>query len=330
MKSYKIIIFLLIINLIIGCTGKQKISIEEPQSKMAVLEEDAETVTFREAGGKVVKLKKNPKKTIVTLNSILDVWYMAGGTSLARIKGSVNVPEEAKDLPQLGSISSLNTELMMELDPDFLIISYSETQNKIRDFFAAEGVPGVAIKYNTYEDFLVILDLFTRLNSTKEIYQKTLVSIQYQVQSVIDQAPSYQRPSVCILFATTRYVKVETQNTITGYYCEKLGADNIYKETKLEVATRVNLSLEYILEKDPDVIFVTTMGNVEKCRARMDKDITASDIWRDLKAVKNKRFHYLDKSFSIYKPNRSYPEAFKTMAEHLYPQKKFKFKEQKG
>lgn len=300
-------------------SGRQEPALDEVRSKMAVLGETKNTVTFQEANGNVVELPKNPERTIICSNSIMDVWYMAGGESLARVKGSINVPDEAKDLPILGSILTLNSELIMELEPDFLIVSGLEHQMGVRDFFAAEGIPGVAINYGTYNDFRVILELFTRLIGNKEIYENRMIPIQRQVQSIIDQVPKGRSPSVCIIFTSTRHVKVETQNTIIGDFCAHLGADNIYKETTLEGVARVELSLEYILEKDPEIIFVTTMGDVDKCRARVERDIVSSDIWGDLTAVKNGRFIYLDKAYSVYKPNRFYPEAYKIIAEYLYP-----------
>lgn len=287
---------------------------------MKILGENTNSVKFKEADGNILTLPKNPQRTIVCLNSILDIWYMAGGTSLTRIKGEVNVPEEAQDLPLLGSISAINRELIMELEPDFLIVSSSDYQKSLRDFFAKEGIPGVSIDYATYDDFRVIFDLFTRLTGKRDIYQRTLLPIERNVQSIINQVPRKDPPpQICILFASTKYVKVETRNSITGDFCEKLGARNIYNESVIEKATRVDLSLEYILEKDPDIIFVTTMGDIEKCKNRINMDVSSSDIWGGLSAVKSHRFIYLDKSYSIYKPNRFYPKAFKIMADYLYP-----------
>lgn len=306
-------------TVVLIASGQKGIELNDALSKMAVLGETETSVTFREADGSIVELPKNPERTIVSLNSIMDLWYMAGGDSLARLKGSVNVPDEAKDLPILGSIASLNMELFMELDPDFIITSITSYQDGVRDLFKGEGVPVVTIDYKTYDDFRIIMDLFTRLTGKREIYDNMMMPVQTQVQSILDQVPEGEAPTVCILFAGTRYVKVETQNTITGSTCAQLGADNIYKETTIEGATRVELSLEYILEQDPDFIFVTTMGNVDKCRARVEQDVVSSDIWGDLTAVKEGRFIYLDKSYSIYKPNRFYPEAYRIMAEFLYP-----------
>jgi iron complex transport system substrate-binding protein len=293
-------------------------------SKMAVLAEDDTTVTFREYDGTEVVLPKNPERAIVCLNSLLDLWYMSGGTAVARVKGSVNVPPEAKDLTNLGSFSKINMEVIMEQEPDFLI--FSNSQKEQRDFFVAQGVPAVSINYTNYDDFRVVLDLFTRLTGNRDVYENELLVIQERVQSIIDQVPlkeGQEGPSIVILFASTRYVKVETENTVAGYNLKLLGARNIYKEDIIEGATRVDLSLEYILEQDPDIIFATTMGDLEKCKTRIEEDVKGSDIWGDLTAVKEDRYFILDKTYSIYKPNRFYPEAFKIEAEYLYPDTEF-------
>lgn len=301
--------------------GEKEVALADSRSPMAVLAEDDATVTFREYGGTEIVLPKNPGRTVVCLNSLLDLWYMAGGEAVARVRGSINVPEEAMDITDLGSFSKVNMETIMELEPDFII--FSDTQKDKRDFFNAEGIPSVSINYANYDDFRVVLDLFTRLTGKRDIYENELLTIQKQVQSVIDQVPEDETPSFVILFASTRYVKVETNNTVTGYNLNLLGGRNIYEADTIEGATRVDLSIEYILEQDPDFVFATTMGDVEKCRTRIREDVESNDLWADLTAVKEGRFIVLDKEYSIYKPNRFYPEAFEILAEYLYPDRDF-------
>jgi iron complex transport system substrate-binding protein len=298
---------------------KESNNINKPDSPMSIVGENDLYVEFRQADGKIVELPKNPQRTAVALNSLLDLWYMAGGEAVARLKGSINVPEEAAELPILGGVSTINLELILELEPDFVITSNTSYEEGLRNLCSEENIPVVSIQYRTFDDFRVIMDLFTRLTGRRDIYKEKMIPIEQGVQSIIDQVPESTAPEICILFSGTKYVKVETENTITGSICKDLGAVNIYKEQGIEGATRVDLSLEYIFERDPDIIFVTTMGNVEKCKARVKQDIESSDIWGELSAVKNGRFIYLDKSYSIYKPNRFYPEAYKIIAEFLYP-----------
>ena len=314
------LLIIIVLSFPVFASGTKEAAEEGFRSRMAVIDETETSVTFREADGNIIILPKKPERTIVCHNSLLDLWYMAGGESLARIRGSINVPEEAEDLPLLGTAGTINNELIMELEPDFLIFTDSGIQTETKRLFTKEGITGVTIEYNTYEDFRVILDLFTRLNMTREIYENIVIPTEKEVEEIIEQVPHHvPPPSACILFASTKYIKVETQNTSTGYMCRKLGARNIYIDNRIEGATRVELSLEYIMESNPEIIFVITMGDTEKCRERIERDVVSSDIWGELSAVKNGRFIYLDKSYSLYKPNRFYPEAFRIIADYIYP-----------
>jgi len=327
-KKTTLTVFLICSLGLLYSLGQAEKDLPESRSHMAVLGEDGDTVTFREYDGREVVLPKNPQRTVVCLNSLLDLWYMAGGEAVARVRGTVNVPDEARDIVDLGSFSRVNMETIMELEPDFII--FSHTQRDKRDFFEAEGVPAVSINYKNYDDFRVVLDLFSRLTGNREFYETDLVGIQRQVQAVIDQVPEGEGPRFCILFATTNYVKVETQNSLTGHNLMLLGGRNIYTDDTVEEAERVDLSLEYILEQDPDVIFTTTMGDEEKCLEQIRRDVESSDIWGELSAVKEGRFYVLDKEYSVYKPNRSYPETFALEAELLYPDTVFTVPSLKG
>ena len=87
----------------------------------------------------------------------------------------------------------------------------------------AEGlkvaVPVITIDYKTSDDSMVITDLFTRLTVRGDIYYCVIIPIQNQIQSIINHVPERNHPRICILFSGTRYVKVETENTITGSIC---------------------------------------------------------------------------------------------------------------
>ncbi|MBG0765459.1 MAG: ABC transporter substrate-binding protein, partial [Tissierellales bacterium] len=46
----------------------------------------------------------------------------------------------------------------------------------------------------------------------------------------------------------------------------------------------------------------------------------SNDAWNSLTAVKEGRVYYLPKDLYLYKPNARYPEAFKGLAEIVYPE----------
>ena len=77
------------------------------------------------------------------------------------------------------------------------------------------------------------------------------------------------------------------------------------------------LSIEYILREDPDIIFISSMGDEAAVRAYFDS-VLESDLWQELRAVREGSYHYLSKDFSQYKPNAEWYSAYLELWEILY------------
>jgi iron complex transport system substrate-binding protein len=98
-----------------------------------------------------------------------------------------------------------------------------------------------------------------------------------------------------------------------------MGAENIVFTSPVENATRIDFSLEQIVVRDPDIVLIKTMGNIEKAKERIKKDVSDNDAWAGLRAVKEGRVYYLPKDLFMYKPNARFPEAFEYLGKIFYP-----------
>lgn len=96
---------------------------------------------------------------------------------------------------------------------------------------------------------------------------------------------------------------------------EELGAYNIADNAEILLD---GLSIEEILNEDPDMIFVVTMGDEEAAKVYMDS-VFESPAWQSLSAVKNQKYYYLPKDLFQYKPNAKWYDAYLYLAELLYP-----------
>ena len=70
---------------------------EEEDLPVGVIAETADTITYEDMLAGEVTIQKRPQRVVVMLNAVMELWYMAGGTAVARIEGEDNIPEEAKD-----------------------------------------------------------------------------------------------------------------------------------------------------------------------------------------------------------------------------------------
>jgi iron complex transport system substrate-binding protein len=81
-----------------------------------------------------------------------------------------------------------------------------------------------------------------------------------------------------------------------------------------------DLSIEEIIQEDPDFIFVTTMGDEQKAIEALKNGIETNPAWKSLSAVENDRYIILPKELFHYKPNAKWGESYRYLAEIIYPE----------
>ena len=269
-----------------------------------------------------ITMDKKPERVVVLVNSILDLWYMAGGTAIARVTGKENVPPEAEDLEEVGGTASPNVEKIVALKPDLVIMSSSRPEHReLKEIMEQSNINYLFVDYLLYEDFINYLDLFTRITGREDLFEGSITEINNKVKDIVKLVSEQQSPKVLIISATSQRVQCELPTGITGDMVRILAAENIAAEYSLaEGGTKIEFSLERIVEKDPDVILITTAGDVEKAKSRIKEDIESNQAWAGLRAVKEGNVHYLPKDLYLYKPNARYPEAIENLAKILYPE----------
>ena len=99
---------------------------------------------------------------------------------------------------------------------------------------------------------------------------------------------------------------------------DELGAHNIADEAEVLLD---GLSLEEILLQDPDHIFLTTMGS-EQAAVSYIGELFSQDGWKELTAVKQEHYTFLEKELFHFKPNARWAEAYELLAKLLYPELK--------
>ena len=78
--------------------------------------------------------------------------------------------------------------------------------------------------------------------------------------------------------------------------------------------TLENLSIEHILEQDPDYIFIVQQGDDEEgTRTNMNHFIADNPAWAELAAVKEDRVYFMEKALYALKPNNRWGEAYEKL-----------------
>ncbi len=291
-----------------------------------IIDESASSVSYKDKFGKEISITKKPEKVVVIYNSLLGLWYYMGGESLSKVKGSSNVPDEAKELTDLGSSYSVSLEAIIALEPDLVIMSASLNSSvAMAPSLKEMGIETMVIdaKTNSYSRFAENAYLFSKVLGTEGLYEEKTTYVLEHVQEIIKQASVTElHPRVAPLFATSKSLSLETDIAQVGEIVAMLGGENIYSEEDIlaEGETRIPFSIEALVTQNPEIILVSTMGNIEAAKENIESMIAENPVWNEVDAVKNNRVFFLDKDLSVYKPNQRYDEAFTMIAEMMYPE----------
>lgn len=287
-----------------------------------IVDRTAETITALDFDGNEVVLSKHPKRVIPNHTSMLGLWYLAGGTAVGRpdTRSGTGIPEGAMDLETTGSVVHPNTEKILALNPDFIILSNIDNHRNLQGILDDVGIENIILSYDNYSDFVYILDLFARLVGNREVVEEIVPDLHREVGSIIQKYADQPKIKFLSLFASTRSVSAELNSAHTAHIASMLGGVNIAEiDAPDRGQKRITLSLEHIVDRDPDVIFITPMGDMSEIEDKLKEDLMSNQAWAGLEAVREGRVHYLPAELFLYKPNDQFPEAFEFMAEVLYP-----------
>jgi len=276
-------------------------------------------VTWQSPDGEQLLLTKKPKRVIVLLTSLLNLWYETGGTAIARCNGNINVPKPALGLPTVGTFNTPNVERIIALEPDLIIASNLPAFRAIMPLLAENQIEYAYFNYINFHDYTRILTLFSKLNQTENLVEFRQNEMNRQIKTIQNRYTGQISPKVLVVFSTTNSVSCELSNSQTGVMLEMLGAKNLISfKFHNPGRTRIHFSLERIVSLNPDIILLNTMGDVAQCRGRLEKEFSENQAWAGLDAIRNKKFYVLPKEYFLYKPNADFPNALDYLAKVLY------------
>ncbi len=312
MKSKLISLILIVLILFTGCAS-------QIQSAPA---EETSGVTFVDDLGRTVVVR-NPQRVACLLGSFAEVWQLAGGQVIATADDAwedfhLQLPEDAVNL---GGTKHLSLELLLSAQPDFIIASTNTRQNvELQETLEATGIPVAYFDVFDFEDYLWLLNICTDITGCKDRYETYGTAVEQEIQGVIAQSKlrlqTGEAPKVLFLRASASAVHVKnSEGVVLGDMLKNLGCINIADSdnTLLE-----NLSMERILEADPDFIFVVQQGdNAEGTREYVRKFLEEHPAWAQLTAVKQNNVHFMEKSLFSLKPNHRWGQAYQIVEDIL-------------
>ena len=284
--------------------------------------EEKQAYTFTDDLGREVTVNQ-PKRVACLISSFSDIWALAGGVE--QIVAATDATWRYLDLPlgedvvNLGSSKELNMEELIACEPDFVLASCGTDRNvELEKSFEQMGINVAYFSVDSFNDYLRVLKTCTEITGCVENYEKNGTDVEKQVEKAKERVDG-SKPNVLYVRATGSSCKVKnSKESVLGEMLADLDCVNIAdkEESLLE-----QLSMEKIVEQDPDYIFVVLQSaEVQDAEAVLESTLLHNPAWQSLTAVKEGHYYVMDPNLYNLKPNARWGEAYEKLADILYPE----------
>ena len=152
----------------------------------------------------------------------------------------------------------------------------------------------------------------------------TLLDKQDQANKLVDEFVDYMsnfktgttKPKVLILMGLPGSYVVATSSSYVGNLCELAGGENIYGDG--DGQDFINVSVEDMLEKQPDLILRTSHVMPDQVATMFENEFKNNSSWQNFEAVKNNKVYDLENGTFGMSANLQYQAALEKLREIFY------------
>ncbi|MFC0273338.1 siderophore ABC transporter substrate-binding protein [Metabacillus herbersteinensis] len=258
---------------------------------------DPEEITVTHDLGETT-VTKNPETVVVfdfgTLDTLDKLGVEVAGVPQANIPSYLSKYEESK-YENAGGLKEPDFEKINEMEPDLIIISGRQAD-------AYEELSKIGPTIFLGVDTANYMDSFKKnANTLGEIFGKEaeveeeLVKVEESIKALNETATASGKNALIIL-ANEGKMSAYGAGSRFGILHDEFGFTPV--DEKIEASTHgQSISFEYIVEKDPDYLFVVDRGAVVEGGDSSAKQVVENELVKQTKAFKDDNIIYLDANY---------------------------------
>ncbi|MCA1440398.1 ABC transporter substrate-binding protein [Ensifer sp. IC4062] len=275
--------------------------------------EDGKTVTVKDDRGVEVKVPAQPKR-------IASISYFADDVALALgikpVASTYMVADRApdfllgltKDLAQIGQRAKPNLELLSEAKPDLIVAIRRYTVGNAPQL--EKIAPYVAYNMELLDGSDKEIAELSKILGNPERGLQLNREFRAHLADISAKAPKDVHPRFAIMWGGEVPFAFHDENT-SASIVKAIGGENIAGAMTPGGEFGIDLSLETMLEKDPEVLFIYDYGP--------DRPHENNPIWSQLTAVKNNRVFYVGDHWVETNGPIAREIVLREAAHYLYP-----------
>jgi iron complex transport system substrate-binding protein len=265
----------------------------------------------RDDRGKLIVLKKTPNRIVSLAPAATEMLFAVGvGDKVVGVTTYCDYPPATKNIPKVGGFINPSLESIVKLKPD-LIVAMRGNPLSLLERLEKMGYPVFALNPKSISDVLIGMKKLGELTGSKEANRvvRDLKARLERIRKRVEGIPYERRPKVVIELWDNPLI-VFGKGSIGDEVIERAGGKNII-EGKVAYP---QISLETLIEKQPDVIILSHMTKVQNPL----KEVKKRANWDKLKAVREGRVYAIDADI-IDRPGPRLIQAVEILHRMLYP-----------
>jgi len=297
----KLMVFILTLFVLLLAACSSESSTEE--SKSTDSSEPKETAEAKEITVKHLlgetDVKVNPENVVVFDFGVLETLDTLGVKAVTALPKEGTVPSQLEKYTSdkyesVGSLKEPDFEKINELQPELIIIS-ARQQDLYEEF--AEIAPTIYLGVDTtkyMESFKENTEILGQIFGKEAEVKEELAKIDENIKALKEKASGLDEKALVTLIDEGN-ISAYGPASRFGIIHDVFGVKPV--DENIEVSTHgQSISFEYLVEKDPDILFVVDRGAVVTTgqAASPAKEVLNNDLVKGTKAFKEDRIVYLD------------------------------------
>lgn len=291
MKKWSLMTILITVLLVLAACGSKEESTTEAKNSGG--NEESKEITIKHELGET-KVKQNPEKVVVFDFGVLDTLDELG-VKVAGVPQATIPPYLEKysgsDYTNVGSLKEADFEAISSMKPDVIFISARQSE-MYEEFAKIAPTVYVQTDYTNYmESFTSNMETIAEIFGKEDEMKKELEDVQAEVDGIKEKTGSLDSKAL-ILMGNEGEVSAYGPGSRFGILHDVFGFkpsdENIEESTHGQ-----NVTFEYVLEQNPDVLFVIDRDVAFDPNASV-KDSIENELVQKTNAYKNEKIVYLN------------------------------------
>ena len=248
---------------------------------------ETQGLTITDDFGRNVTIKEIQERIISLSPTNTEILFAIGaGDRVVGVTEYCNYPEEAKEKPVIGGVSTVSIEKVVALEPDLVLgdeLNGKETFERLEEL----GITVVGLNPTNISEILDDIMLVGRITGEETNATALVANMTQRMEEIKNKTRDVKRPKVAHV-TWHDPIWVAGSGTVQNELIEIAGGENVFSD----IDDWSTVSLEVFIDKNPDVIIVSVGHGVVGMQSY--DYILGDERLKVVNAVKNERVYSIN------------------------------------